>query len=60
VDISDPNNRKVIGQHNGLWTATVGQNARISGQKQKYFVVSKNELMNEILVAEEYVCIVHV
>ncbi|KII88169.1 hypothetical protein PLICRDRAFT_54024 [Plicaturopsis crispa FD-325 SS-3] len=48
VDISTG---KVVGEHRGLWTYTIGQGARIAGLKEKFFVVRKYPLRNTICIA---------
>jgi tRNA-5-taurinomethyluridine 2-sulfurtransferase len=40
-----------LGQHNGLWTYTIGQGARLPGLASKLFVVSKDHQKNVIYVA---------
>jgi tRNA U34 2-thiouridine synthase MnmA/TrmU len=37
-----------IGTHQGLWTYTIGQGARLPGLKEKYFVAAKNKKENAI------------
>ncbi|KAF5385663.1 hypothetical protein D9757_005465 [Collybiopsis confluens] len=41
---------KVIGQHKGLWTYTIGEKAKIPGQLYKTFVAHKDPLKNVIYV----------
>jgi tRNA U34 2-thiouridine synthase MnmA/TrmU len=41
---------EVVGQHRGLWTFTVGQNARVPGMKERLFVARKDPLRNQFLV----------
>ncbi|KAF9555224.1 5-methylaminomethyl-2-thiouridylate-methyltransferase [Agrocybe pediades] len=41
---------EVIGEHEGLWNFTIGQNARVAGMKEKMFVVKKDAEKNAILV----------
>ncbi|EMD38131.1 hypothetical protein CERSUDRAFT_134714 [Gelatoporia subvermispora B] len=41
---------KVLGVHQGLWSFTVGQNARIPGMPERMFVVKKDPSHNEIRV----------
>ncbi|KAI0093783.1 tRNA-specific 2-thiouridylase [Irpex rosettiformis] len=43
-------NGKVLGTHNGLWTYTIGQNARIPGLVEKMFVSGKDSSKNKIYV----------
>jgi tRNA-5-taurinomethyluridine 2-sulfurtransferase len=40
-----------LGQHNGLWTYTIGQGAGLRGLAQKLFVASKDHQKNAIYVA---------
>lgn len=40
-----------LGQHNGLWTYTIGQGARLPGLARKLFVAGKNRQTNAIYVA---------
>jgi tRNA methyl transferase len=40
-----------LGRHNGLWTYTIGQGAKISGLSTKLFVVAKDHEKNAIYVA---------
>ncbi|KAF8904638.1 5-methylaminomethyl-2-thiouridylate-methyltransferase [Mucidula mucida] len=39
-----------VGTHQGLWTFTVGENARIQGMPQKMYVSDKDEASNTIYV----------
>ena len=39
-----------IGTHEGLWTYTIGQGARLPGLKEKYFVAAKSKQENAIYV----------
>ncbi|KAF9077707.1 tRNA-specific 2-thiouridylase [Rhodocollybia butyracea] len=48
--IVDTTTQKVIGRHNGLWTYTIGENAKISGQAMKTFVSYKDPLRNTVYV----------
>lgn len=41
---------RTLGTHDGLWTFTIGQNARIPGCSRKMFVSKKNVEKNEIYV----------
>lgn len=43
---------KVVGRHNGLHSYTIGQGARLGGQKRKMFVARKNTATNEIVVVD--------
>jgi tRNA-5-taurinomethyluridine 2-sulfurtransferase len=40
-----------LGQHNGLWTYTIGQGAKLPGLSRKLFVASKDHRKNVIYVA---------
>jgi tRNA U34 2-thiouridine synthase MnmA/TrmU len=40
-----------LGQHNGLWTYTIGQGARLPGLSSKLFVAAKDRKKNAIYVA---------
>jgi len=48
--IVDLSTGKVLGMHRGLWSYTIGQNARIGGMAEKMFVAKKNVEKNEIYV----------
>ena len=37
-----------IGTHQGLWTYTIGQGARLPGLKEKYFIAAKSKKENAI------------
>ncbi|KAG8856019.1 hypothetical protein FRB96_006586 [Tulasnella sp. 330] len=41
---------KVLGEHQGLWTYTIGQCARIKGQPRKLFVARKDARLNSMIV----------
>ncbi|KAG9226479.1 hypothetical protein CCMSSC00406_0005854 [Pleurotus cornucopiae] len=41
---------KTLGEHNGLWTYTIGENARISGMPMKMFVSRKDTANNRVYV----------
>lgn len=41
-----------VGTHNGLWTFTIGQNARIPGRLKKLFVARKSVENNAITVVD--------
>ncbi|XP_055045631.2 mitochondrial tRNA-specific 2-thiouridylase 1 [Misgurnus anguillicaudatus] len=41
---------KIMGQHNGWFTLTLGQRARIGGQKDPWFVVDKDITTSEVFV----------
>jgi tRNA U34 2-thiouridine synthase MnmA/TrmU len=40
-----------LGQHNGLWTYTIGQGAKLPGLSRKLFVAGKDYQKNAIYVA---------
>jgi tRNA U34 2-thiouridine synthase MnmA/TrmU len=40
-----------LGRHNGLWTYTIGQGARLPGLTKKLFVAAKDRRKNAIYVA---------
>ncbi|TFY76473.1 hypothetical protein EWM64_g7539 [Hericium alpestre] len=42
---------RTLGEHQGLWTYTIGQGAKIKGMPQRMFVVRKDKARNEIWVA---------
>ncbi|XP_071804072.1 mitochondrial tRNA-specific 2-thiouridylase 1-like [Asterias amurensis] len=42
---------RVVGKHKGQFLYTVGQKAKISGMKEKWYIVDKNPLSNEVIVA---------
>lgn len=42
--------RTIIGSHEGLWTYTIGQGARLPGLKEKHFVAAKSKEENAIYV----------
>ncbi|KAJ3865541.1 tRNA-specific 2-thiouridylase [Lentinula novae-zelandiae] len=48
--IIDSTMQKVIGQHEGLWTYTIGENAKVAGQPFKMFVSHKDPTKNAIYV----------
>ncbi|KAH7107650.1 5-methylaminomethyl-2-thiouridylate-methyltransferase [Auriculariales sp. MPI-PUGE-AT-0066] len=41
-----------VGQHHGLWSYTIGENARIPGRAQKMYVARKDVAKNEIVAVE--------
>jgi len=41
---------RVVGEHKGLWTLTIGQGARIGGMEERMFVARKVATRNEIWV----------
>lgn len=41
---------QVVGRHIGLHTLTIGQGARLSGKKEKYFVAAKHPQKNQVVV----------
>lgn len=50
-DIVDTEGR-LLGQHSGLWSFTIGQGARLAGQNHKMYVAQKNALYNKIVVVD--------
>ncbi|CDO73666.1 hypothetical protein BN946_scf185014.g136 [Trametes cinnabarina] len=48
--IIDLTNGKIVGKHQGLYTFTIGQNARIKGMPQKMFVARKDSDANTLYV----------
>lgn len=42
-----------VGTHQGLWTLTIGQNARVPGQPRKLFVARKDIENNAIIVVDQ-------
>jgi tRNA-5-taurinomethyluridine 2-sulfurtransferase len=40
-----------LGRHNGLWTYTIGQGAKLGGLSTKLFVAAKDHKKNAIYVA---------
>lgn len=48
--IIDQTTSKIIGKHDGIWTFTIGQNARIPGQPVRMFVSHKDPATNTIFV----------
>ncbi|KAF8630448.1 hypothetical protein AX17_005425 [Amanita inopinata Kibby_2008] len=49
--IYDISTNKQVGQHDGLWNYTIGENARIGGMPARMFVARKDPRMNAIYVA---------
>ncbi|EPQ57770.1 tRNA 5-methylaminomethyl-2-thiouridylate-methyltransferase [Gloeophyllum trabeum ATCC 11539] len=49
-DIVDLETGKVVGQHQGLWTYTIGQGAKIRGLPEKAFVAKKDPKSNVVYV----------
>lgn len=49
--IIDIDTNKQIAVHEGLWQYTIGQRARISGLRNKMFVVAKDTEKNAIFIA---------
>jgi len=45
---------KILGEHNGFWFHTIGQRSGLNLAGGPWFVVSKNEIENEIFVANGY------
>ncbi|KAJ3842911.1 tRNA-specific 2-thiouridylase [Lentinula raphanica] len=48
--IIDSTTQKVIGKHGGLWTYTIGENAKVPGQPFKTFVSHKDPINNAVYV----------
>ncbi|KAE9400459.1 5-methylaminomethyl-2-thiouridylate-methyltransferase [Gymnopus androsaceus JB14] len=48
--IIDLTTQKIIGQHGGLWTYTIGEKAKISGQSLKTYVCRKDPIKNAVYV----------
>lgn len=48
-----------LGSHNGLWTYTIGQGAKVGGQGERLFVVGKDHEKNAIYVALPELVIIH-
>ncbi|KAJ3989811.1 tRNA-specific 2-thiouridylase [Lentinula detonsa] len=48
--IIDFTTQNVIGNHEGLWTYTIGENAKVAGQPFKTFVSHKDPIKNAIYV----------
>lgn len=42
--------KKMVGQHSGLWTYTIGEKARIGGMAEKMFVAKKDTSSNIIYI----------
>ncbi|KZV63468.1 5-methylaminomethyl-2-thiouridylate-methyltransferase [Peniophora sp. CONT] len=49
--ICDLGTGRVLAEHTGLWTLTIGQNARVPGMPERMFVVSKDMSSNTIWVS---------
>ena len=49
--ICDLQSGRVLAEHTGLWTLTIGQNARVPGMPERMFVVSKDPSSNTIWVS---------
>ena len=49
--ILEVNTNVQLGQHNGLWTYTIGQGAKLPGLATKLFVAGKDHEKNVIYVA---------
>jgi tRNA U34 2-thiouridine synthase MnmA/TrmU len=41
---------QVVGRHGGLHTLTIGQGAKLSGRKEKFFVAAKQPQLNQVVV----------
>jgi tRNA U34 2-thiouridine synthase MnmA/TrmU len=50
-DIIDTEGR-LLGQHAGLWSFTIGQGARLPGQNHKMYVARKDTLSNKMVVVD--------
>lgn len=48
--IKDLATGQTVGQHQGLWNFTIGENARIGGMPEKMFVAKKDAATNAIYV----------
>ncbi|KAK7051278.1 hypothetical protein VNI00_004778 [Paramarasmius palmivorus] len=48
--IIDLTTHKMVGEHRGLWTFTIGENARIPGMSRRMFVAHKDVETNTIFV----------
>jgi tRNA-5-taurinomethyluridine 2-sulfurtransferase len=57
-DIIDLDTRKRVGTHQGLWTYTIGQGARVPGMPEKTYVASKNVNRNLVFVVRG-ACVSH-
>lgn len=44
--------RQKLARHNGIWSYTIGENARIPGMRRKMFVVKKDPVLNQIIVVD--------
>ncbi|KAG5639861.1 hypothetical protein DXG03_002777, partial [Asterophora parasitica] len=42
---------KTVAQHSGLWTYTIGQGAKVSGMRERAFVVRKDPKLNAVYIA---------
>ncbi|KAG7096558.1 hypothetical protein E1B28_003980 [Marasmius oreades] len=48
--IIDLTNNKQVAEHQGLWTYTIGENARIKGLPERMFVAHRDPALNAVLV----------
>jgi tRNA-specific 2-thiouridylase len=51
--ILDWRTKKAVGEHNGLWTMTIGQRTRIGGQLVPSYVICKDAVRNYIYVTTD-------
>jgi tRNA-specific 2-thiouridylase len=47
--VIETTDRRVIGQHNGLFSYTIGQRIRLPGLQDKFYVISKDQLRNVVI-----------
>ena len=50
-DIVDLEGQKLAG-HQGIWSYTIGENARIPGMRKRMFVAKKDPISNHIIVVD--------
>jgi len=50
-DIVDLDGQK-LARHSGIWSYTIGENARIPGMRNRMFVVKKDPVFNQIIVVD--------
>lgn len=43
---------EILGEHQGLWTYTIGQGAKLAGMSKKTFVCRKDKERNAIYVVQ--------
>ncbi|KAL8277548.1 hypothetical protein RQP46_009980 [Phenoliferia psychrophenolica] len=41
---------KVVGKHDGLWRYTIGENAKVGGQRERMFVARKDVARNAVVI----------